>query len=350
MVQLKRRILTITTVPVLVALAVTLAPAAAHAQTAVVSGTRLNSNEAALLGYINKARRDEGLAALQITPGTTDVARRWSLEMARTKNLRHNPSFGPQVGAAGSPQWRVASENVGYASACDPKQLFDAYMNSAGHRKNIMDRRMRYIGIGSVDRSDPKWSCGVVWNTMNFVDSYSSKYGTTRAPMWGLRVDEFAPARSTAGLVGFENGRDTRMYAKNSGKLAKSAVAFDKPSSANNAARLTLRSSGSGSGLVAWDIRDAWDLTGYTRVSLQAGLRGKKGTSVNVDVYVADHFDRNTFVGRIRVDNAVKTKSLTLPTAARSFGNTLELRITNDAVRKGKAAGGQLCVYGVGVA
>jgi uncharacterized protein YkwD len=350
MVPFLRRILPMTTVPVLVALAVAVAPAPAQAKATVVNGTRLNSSEAALLGYLNKARRAEGLAALRVTPGTTDVARRWSLELARSKNLRHNPRFGPQVGAAGSPRWSVASENVGYASACDPKQLFDAYMNSAGHRKNILDPRMRYIGIGSVDRSDPKWSCGVVWNTMNFVDSYtSSEYGTTRVPAWGIRVDEYTPS-GPAGLVGFENGREIRMHTRAGGSLAKSTVAYDKPDSGNDAARLTLRSSGSGAGLVSWDIRDAWELSSYTRVTLQAGLRGPRGASVVVEATVADHFDRGTYVGRFRVGTTTTTQSLTLPSSARTFGNTLKLRIRNDAVRAGRAAGAQLVVYGAGVA
>jgi uncharacterized protein YkwD len=344
------RFLPLATVPVLAALAVGLAPAPAHAKATVVSGTRLNSSEAALLSYMNKARRDAGLAALRITPGTTDVARRWSLEMARSKKLRHNPSFGRQVGASGSPQWSVASENVGYASACDPKELFDAYMDSPGHRKNILDRRMRYVGIGSIDRTDPNWSCGVVWNTMNFVDSYSTKYGVTREPAWGLRVDKYRPAGS-AGIAGFESGPDVRMQLHKSGTLAKSTVAFDKPTKADDAARLTFRSAKAGSGAVSWKLRDAWALDSVGKVTVSARLQtGSRAPSVVVEVRVADHFARQTYLGTIRVTRNRVTKSFTVPSAARGFGNTLELRVTNDAVRRGRASGTALVVHGAGVA
>jgi uncharacterized protein YkwD len=349
MVQISRRSLILSIVPVVAVLAATLAPAAAYAKATVVQGTRLNSSEATLLAYINKARSNARIPALRITPGTTDVARRWSLHMAQTKTLKHNPDFGGDVGRAGSPNWRKSSENVGYASACDPKQLFDAYMNSAGHRKNIMNPNAKYIGIGSVDRPDPKWSCGILWNTMNFVDSYTTRYGPSRVPAWGLRVDQYAPT-GASGLTGFENGREVRMTSRATGRLAKSTLAYDKPSSSDNAARLNLASTGTGAGTIAWDVRDAWSLSGRDRITLKAGVYSKKsGRSVTVTLSVTDHFGRSTYVGSIRVTQRTVTQSLLLPAAAKSFKNTLKLQVTNDAVRKGGASGSQLVVYGVGV-
>jgi uncharacterized protein YkwD len=349
MVQITRRSLTLSIVPVIAVLVATLAPTPAYAKATVVQGTRLNSSEAALLAYVNKARSDAGIAALRVTPGTTDVARRWSLRMAQTKKLEHNPDFGGDVGRAGSPNWSKASENVGYASACDPKQLFDAYMNSAGHRKNIMNPAAKFIGIGSVDRPDPKWSCGILWNTMNFVDSYTTKYGASRAPAWGLRVDQYAPGGGS-GFAGFEYGRDVRMTTRATGTLAKSTLAYDKPSSSDNAARLNLTSGGTGAGTISWDLRDAWSLSGRDRITLKAGLYGKKsGRSVTVELTVTDHFGRQSYIGSIRVPQRTVTQSLPLPEAAKSFKNTLKLRISNDAVRKGGAAGSQLVVYSLGV-
>jgi uncharacterized protein YkwD len=350
MVQFSRRFLTMSLVPLTAVLVTALSPGSAYATAAVVQGSRLNSSESALLSYVNKARTDAGIAALKLAPGTTDVARRWSLHMAETKKLEHNPDFGGDVGRAGSPNWKKSSENVGYASACNPKQLFDAYMDSPGHRKNIMNPAAKYIGIGSVDRTDPKWSCGVVWNTMNFVDSYTSEYGATRVPAWGMRVDKYAPA-GAGGFAGFESGRDIRMTTRATGSLAKSTVSFDKPSDRNNAARLTLRSSGSGGGTAYWDLQDAWSLTDRTQLSLQAGLYSKKSApTVVVEVTVTDHFDRAVFLGRIRVGRSVTTHTLALPESARNFKNTLKLRIHNDSVRTGGSAGSQLVVYGVGAA
>ena len=107
------------------------------------SGGRVNGYEAALIRYVNAARQAHGIPALTNAVGTNDLARRWAARMAGTSVLAHNPSLTSQLPGAGSPSWRVVAENVGYASACSPKQLFDAYMASSGHRANILDRRMR---------------------------------------------------------------------------------------------------------------------------------------------------------------------------------------------------------------
>jgi uncharacterized protein YkwD len=179
MIRTTRRALTLMVVTALTALLTTVAPAA-PANAAVINSVTLNASEAGLVNYINSARRKAGLKPVIVTSGTTDVARRWARQMSNSKTLKHNPNFATQVRNAGSPKWTRVTENVGYASACNVKQLFDAYMKSPGHRKNIMDPKVRYLGIGSVDRKDPKWSCGILYNTMNFVNQYSSTYGKTR--------------------------------------------------------------------------------------------------------------------------------------------------------------------------
>jgi uncharacterized protein YkwD len=351
MVPRTRRFAPLLLVPLLAAAVGGLVPGAAQAKPASVNGTRLNASEAALVGYINQARRKAGLAPVTVTPGTTDVARRWALRMATSKTLGHNPNFAAEVGRSGSPNWTKVSENVGYASACDPKQLFDAYMNSPGHRANILDRKVRYIGMGSVDRTDPKWSCGIVWNAMNFVDSYrGSSYGAGRVPAWGVRLDEHTPS-GAASLLAFESGRDARVATGASGKLARSAVRYDAANSSDNAARVTLRSSGSGNGLVSWDVRDAWSLAGKSRITVKAGLKAPAaGRRVTLEFTIADHFDRNTYVGAIRVGTTVTTQVITIPAAARAFGNTLKLRVKNASVRAGGANGSTLAVYAVGTA
>jgi uncharacterized protein YkwD len=187
MVKHTRRFLALLLVPVVAALLATAAPAApAQASQYVLPGVKLNASEVALVNYINQARRSAGIRPVTVAPGTTDVARRWASSMMRSRTMKHNPNFASQVGRSGSPRWTKVSENVGYASACDAKQLFNAYMKSPGHRANILDRKMRFVGIGSVDRTDRAWPCGILYNTMNFVDSYSSSYGKSRVGAWNL--------------------------------------------------------------------------------------------------------------------------------------------------------------------
>jgi uncharacterized protein YkwD len=190
MVHVTRRFLTLFLIPLVAALAATLAPAAPAQAMSVVNGVRLNASEAALLSYINNARRAAKLSPVTITPGTTDVARRWSKSMSAARTMKHNPNFAKQVAAAGSPRWTRITENVGYASANNAKQLFDAYMASPGHRANILDRKVRYVGIGSVDRPDPAWPKWILYNTMNFTDYYSSSYGASKVAPYKLRIDK----------------------------------------------------------------------------------------------------------------------------------------------------------------
>jgi uncharacterized protein YkwD len=186
MLKFTRRFLTMTLVSATAALVTTFVPVATPANAASVNGVHLNAHEAGMVYYVNQARRANGLAPVRVTAGTTDVARRWAQKMASRRTMSHNPSFGSQVGKAGSPRWTRVTENVGYASACNAKQLFTAYMKSPGHRKNILDRKVRFVGMGSVDKKDPKWGCGVMYNTMNFVDQYSTSYGKSRVTAWNL--------------------------------------------------------------------------------------------------------------------------------------------------------------------
>ena len=185
MAKLTRRLLTMLLVPVSGVLIATALPAV-PVQAAVINGVTLNASEATIVRLVNNARKNAGVAPVRVTAGTTDVARRWARHMAANRVLKHNPSFASQVAKSGSPRWGRITENVGYGSACNLNQLFQAYMKSPGHKKNILDSKVRYIGIGSVDRTTAGWPCGQVWNTMNFVDSYSSSYGKPRVAAWNL--------------------------------------------------------------------------------------------------------------------------------------------------------------------
>jgi uncharacterized protein YkwD len=138
----------------------------------------LSSYESRILSLVNGARVSRGLVALSAQPGTTDVARRWSATMAATHTLAHNPNLVSSLAHAGSAAWTRIAENVGYGPANDPRTLFDAYMASPRHRDNILNPRLRYIGMGTVqvDSADGP----TAWNTMDFTNAYTAKYGAPR--------------------------------------------------------------------------------------------------------------------------------------------------------------------------
>ena len=138
----------------------------------------LTSYEARLLVLTNQARVANGLHPLTAEPGSTDVARRWTAVLATQDALSHNPDVATNLEHAGSPNWTMLAENVGMGPAGDADTIFTAYMNSPHHRANILDPAMRYIGIGALTVNTPD-NGPMTFDTMDFTNSYTSKYGAS---------------------------------------------------------------------------------------------------------------------------------------------------------------------------
>lgn len=144
--------------------------AVANQGVASAATTDMNPYESGLVSMTNSARANAGLPALSAQPGLTDVARRWAQSMSASNILGHNPDLGAQLENAGSAGWTVAAENVGVGG--DASGIFNAYMNSAPHKANILRSNVRNVGIGAVRTRD-----GRVWDVMVFSDDYSGTYG-----------------------------------------------------------------------------------------------------------------------------------------------------------------------------
>jgi len=159
-----------------VAMIAAIAPLAmpARADAATVATVRLSSYDAALLHDINAARTAHGRRPLVVAPGTTDVAHGWSCALRRAGALSHRPNLVTALVRHGSAAWRTLGENVGMSGSAYPSVLFSAYMHSPEHRANILDAGYHYVGIHT-ERAN-----GVAWNTLDFVDAYSTSYGATR--------------------------------------------------------------------------------------------------------------------------------------------------------------------------
>jgi hypothetical protein len=152
-----------------VAAVVLLAPGARASQTPATFGSRL-------VTLINQARAQQGLAALRVAAGTSQVAQAWSQQIAAAGAISHNPDLQHQLETHGSPDWTAYGENVGTGSPDDPDAVFRAYMASAEHRANILNGAYRFIGVGVV------FSGGAAYNTLDFVDSYTASTSTAPAP------------------------------------------------------------------------------------------------------------------------------------------------------------------------
>ncbi|MGI4894137.1 MAG: CAP domain-containing protein [Janthinobacterium lividum] len=99
------------------------------------------------LELVNAARAAAGLTALVPTAEADGVATEWAQRMAGTQILRHNPELATQLTG-----WSVIAENVGFGA--DPDQVHGAFMNSPGHRANILRGNVTQIGVGAVHSAD----------------------------------------------------------------------------------------------------------------------------------------------------------------------------------------------------
>lgn len=108
------------------------------------------SVEERFLARIAAAREARGLPAYEVGGILTLVAREQARRMAERDTLFHNPQLTSDV-----PNWRFLGENVGYGP--DALTVHHAFMDSPGHRANILDRDYTRVGVGVVVRGGRVW-------------------------------------------------------------------------------------------------------------------------------------------------------------------------------------------------
>ncbi|MER7731378.1 CAP domain-containing protein [Streptomyces erythrochromogenes] len=127
-------------------------------------GTVNGDAESAVLALVNKERAAAGCGALTSNPKLSAAARGYSDTMARAGVMSHTGPDGStmtsRVEAAGY-KWSNLGENIARGQA-DADAVMKAWMNSSGHRANILNCAFKEIGIG-VHKGD-----GGPWWTQNF--------------------------------------------------------------------------------------------------------------------------------------------------------------------------------------
>ena len=108
--------------------------------------------KAATLCLLNNERRSRGLRPLALNSKLSVAARRHARAMAARKFFAHGDFVG-RIRAAryfsGARSWTVG-ENIAWGSwnYATPASIHEGWMNSPPHRKNILSRRFREVGIG----------------------------------------------------------------------------------------------------------------------------------------------------------------------------------------------------------
>lgn len=112
--------------------------------------------EAEVIRLVNNIRKQNGLSPLTANWELSRVARYKSQDMADRNYFSHtSPTYGTpfQMIKAFGLSYRTAGENIAYGYA-SPQKVVDGWMNSSGHRANILNASYTQIGVGYVAKGN----------------------------------------------------------------------------------------------------------------------------------------------------------------------------------------------------
>ncbi len=124
--------------------------APAPEQKAAPSGTEISDFESKVIDLTNEQRRKNGLPNLQPDTALSNVAQEKSNDMQAKNYFSHtSPTYGSPFDMMRDfgVSYNSAGENIamGQQSA---EEVVNAWMNSEGHRKNILSPNFTHIGVG----------------------------------------------------------------------------------------------------------------------------------------------------------------------------------------------------------
>ncbi|MEU3455037.1 CAP domain-containing protein [Micromonospora sp. NPDC006766] len=128
--------------------------------TQVTSATGLSAELQQVVDLVNQERAKAGCQALTVSDKLTLAAQRHSQDQADHKNMTHDGSDGSDVGERLDRvgyAWRAYGENVAWNQQ-SPAAVMAAWMNSSGHRANILNCSFTQIGVGVARSNGPYWT------------------------------------------------------------------------------------------------------------------------------------------------------------------------------------------------
>lgn len=111
------------------------------------------------LALVNQSRKEKGLPPLIFGKALNIAAQSHSSDMLRRNYYSHNSPEGDSVGdrfvKSGGSKWLLTAENIAFCKDCDPpvsdyylEELHRGWMNSPGHRANILREGLTEFGFG----------------------------------------------------------------------------------------------------------------------------------------------------------------------------------------------------------
>ncbi|MGR4878186.1 CAP domain-containing protein [Streptomyces sp. LARHCF249] len=105
---------------------------------------------AEVVALVNQERAKAGCSALTVNAKLTAAALNHSKDMAAHSTMSHTGSDGSDPGeriTRAGYSWTTYGENVAYGYST-PEQVMTGWMNSPGHRENILNCAFKEIGVG----------------------------------------------------------------------------------------------------------------------------------------------------------------------------------------------------------
>lgn len=123
--------------------------------------TSVSAFEKKVAELVNQERAKQGLKPLTLDTKLSDVARAKSQDMKDKNYFSHtSPTYGSPFDMMKKfgITYRAAGENIAKGQRT-PEEVMNAWMNSDGHRKNILSPNFTHIGVGYV-------ASGNIWTQM----------------------------------------------------------------------------------------------------------------------------------------------------------------------------------------
>lgn len=98
-----------------------------------------------VLSEHNKIRYSKNLPVFEIDEELEQKSQSWSESMATKNRLRH--------GSLNHSKFSYIGENIAWGQS-SVEEVLDSWMNSKGHRANILNKRYTHIGVGTARRAD----------------------------------------------------------------------------------------------------------------------------------------------------------------------------------------------------
>ena len=125
-----------------------------------ITDTSISNTEREVVRLVNIERQKAGLAPLKIDSKLCQIAKLKSEDMKKKGYFSHtSPTYGTPFDMLKqfNVTYKTAGENIAKGQK-DAKAVVDAWMNSPGHRKNILSKSFTHIGVGNVKGSSNYWT------------------------------------------------------------------------------------------------------------------------------------------------------------------------------------------------